>query len=195
MNYQIFRNLKLAGMVALSALLASCGSETNITSDSTPPTTTQATRILTQATFGPTIDEINHIQTIGTGAWFNEQFSKPQTMHFAYVNQALSTWPADTAVTDSPFIESFWQQAINGNDQLRQRVTFALSQIFVISFQNDTLETMPRGVASYYDMLGAQAFGNFRNLLESVTLHPMMGIYLSALRNQKTVGARAPVKI
>lgn len=179
-------------MVALTALLASCGSETNITSDSTPPTTTQAARILTQATFGPTIDEINHIQTIGTGAWFNEQFSKPQTMHFAYVNQALSTWPANTTVTDSPFIESFWQQAINGDDQLRQRVTFALSQIFVISFQNDTLATKPRGVASYYDMLGTQAFGNFRNLLESVTLHPMMGNYLSALRNQKTVGARVP---
>jgi uncharacterized protein (DUF1800 family) len=156
------------------------------------PTSTQASRILSQATFGATIEEINRIQTIGTGAWFNDQFSKPQKLHFAYVNQVLSTWPANTTVDESPMTESFWQQAITGDDQLRQRVTFALSQIFVISSQNDSLATMPRGVASYYDMLGAHAFGNYRDLLEGVTRHPMMGLYLSALRNQKTVGARVP---
>ncbi len=192
MNKNILRKLNLAGVVILATLLAACGVETITTSDVAQPTPTQASRILTQGTFGATIDEINRIQKIGSGAWFNDQFSKPQTLHFGYVNQVLSTWPANTTIDDSPFIQSFWQQAITGEDQLRQRVTFALSQIFVISFQNDNLATMPRGVASYYDMLGAHAFGNFRELLEAVTRHPMMGIYLSALRNQKTVGARVP---
>jgi uncharacterized protein (DUF1800 family) len=192
MKHKTFRNLKFAGMVLLGALLASCGVKTETTSDVAQPTATQAARILTQGTFGASIKDINRIQTIGTGAWFNDQFSKPQTMHFGYVNQTLSTWPAGTTIDDSAFIQSFWKQAITGDDQLRQRVTFALSQIFVISFQNDTLATMPRGVASYYDMLGAHAFGNYRELLEAVTRHPMMGIYLSALRNQKTVGARVP---
>ena len=55
----------------------------------------------------------------------------------------------------------------------------------MISFSNATLQTQPRGVASYYDMLGEKAFGNFRDLLEGVTYHPMMGIYLSHLKNQK----------
>ena len=192
MNNQSFRNIKLAGMVTLTTLLASCGYETSVTSDSTPPTTTQAARILTQATFGPTIDSINHIQDIGVGAWYNEQFNKPQTMHFDYVNQLVSQMPAGSNIDDSTFQQSFWKQAITGDDQLRQRVTFALSQIFVISFQNTNLASMPRGLAHYYDMLGSHAFGNFRNLLEDVTKHPMMGIYLSALRNQKTVGARVP---
>lgn len=190
-KYQI-HNLKLAGLIVLTALLASCGIQTETTSDVAQPTATQASRILSQGTFGATIEEINRIQTIGTGAWFNDQFSKPQTMHFGFVNQALSTLPANTTVDESSFTQSFWKQAITGDDQLRQRVTFALSQIFVISSQNDTLVTMPRGVASYYDMLGAHAFGNYRELLEAVTRHPMMGIYLSALRNQKTVGARVP---
>ena len=192
MNHQIFRNIKLAGILALATLLASCGVETTTTSDVPQPTPTQAARILTQATFGPTIEDINRIQNIGTGAWFNDQFNKPQTRHFDYVVNALPHPPTNNGVDDSTFQQSFWKQAITGEDQLRQRVTFALSQIFVISFQNDTLASMPRGVASYYDMLGAHAFGNFRNLLEDVTKHPMMGIYLSALRNQKTVGARVP---
>lgn len=186
------RNLKLSGFIVLTTLLTSCGVKTETTSDVAQPTATQASRILSQGTFGATIEEITRIQTIGTGAWFNDQFSKPQTLHFGYVNQALSTWPANTTVNESPMTESFWQQAITGDDQLRQRVTFALSQIFVISSQNDSLATMPRGVASYYDMLGAHAFGDFRELLEGVTRHPMMGLYLSALRNQKTVGARVP---
>ena len=55
----------------------------------------------------------------------------------------------------------------------------------MISFANATLQTQTRGVASYYDMLGEKAFGNFRDLLEGVTYHPMMGIYLSHLKNQK----------
>jgi uncharacterized protein (DUF1800 family) len=193
MNNNIYTNLKLAGIVLLATLLASCGVETKTTSDIPPPTATQAARILTQATFGPTVEEINRLQTIGAGAWFNDQFSKPQTKHFDYVNQALSQLPANTNIDDATFIQSFWKQAINADDQLRQRVTFALSQIFVISFQNDNLANRPRGIASYYDMLGSHAFGNFRDLLEGVTKHPMMGIYLSSLRNQGSNGtAREP---
>lgn len=192
MNTHAPGHLKRAGMVFLAVLLASCGIQTETTSDIAQPTATQASRILTQGTFGASIDDINRIQTIGSGAWFNDQFSKPQTMHFAYVNQALSELPSNRNPDDSTFLQSFWQQAITGDDQLRQRVTFALSQIFVISFQNDTLASMPRSVASYYDMLGAHAFGNYRELLEAVTRHPAMGNYLSALKNQKTVGARVP---
>ena len=193
MKIKYYYHLKLVSLFLLTGTLASCGVETNTTSNVAPPTTTQAARILTQATFGPTIDQINRVQTIGAGAWFNSQFSKPQTKHSDYVIQALSELPAGTRLDDSTFIQSFWQRAISADDQLRQRVTFALSQIFVVSFQNDNLDEMPRGMANYYDMLGAHAFGNFRNLLEDVTKNPMMGIYLSSLRNQGSGGtARVP---
>lgn len=191
MNNFANHNLKITSIILLATLLASCGVETTTTSDIAKPTETQAVRILTQATFGPTIEEINRVQTIGTGAWFNSQFDKPQTKHMDYVTQAIAP-PNNLNIDDSSFQQSFWKQAITGDDQLRQRVTFALSQIFVVSFQNDNLANQPRGMANYYDMLASHAFGNFRNLLEDVTKHPMMGIYLSALRNQKTVGARVP---
>lgn len=70
-------------------------------------------------------------------------------------------------------------------DQLRQRVAFALSEIFVVSDRNGTLYGQPYALAGYYDVLVRNAFGNYRQLLEEVTLHPAMGIYLSTLGNQK----------
>ncbi|MBI5889818.1 MAG: DUF1800 domain-containing protein [Nitrosomonadales bacterium] len=186
----------LIGQIALfTALLTACGgSETTTTTSSTSvhPTPVEASRLLTQATFGPTAEDINRLSVIGTDAWFSEQFNKPQKLHFVYMNAAQNTLPAGDELNEDQFFESFWQQAINGDDQLRQRVAFALSQIFVISYQNSTLAYNARGVANYYDTLGAYAFRNFRELLEAVTLHPMMGNYLNALGNQKTAGTRVP---
>jgi uncharacterized protein (DUF1800 family) len=80
---------------------------------------------------------------------------------------------------------TFWQQAMTGNDQLRQRVKFALTEMMVVSSTNPAVGRMPRGMANYYDVLGADAFGNFRKLLEDVTLSPVMGKFLSMLGNDK----------
>jgi uncharacterized protein (DUF1800 family) len=181
-------------IVLLTTLLSACGGSEvkTTTSDVVQPTPAQASRMLSQATFGPNAAEINRLTTIGTAAWFNDQFTKPQTLHLVYMNAAQSTLPTGTSLSENQFFESFWKQAVQGDDQLRQRIAFALSQIFVISFQNTTLAANPRGVAAYYDMLGAYAFRNFRDLLAAVTLHPMMGNYLNTLGNQKTTGVRVP---
>lgn len=186
--------LAFGNIIFFTALLSACGSGevTSTTSNAEHPAPVQASRLLAQGTFGPNVEEINRLSSIGTSAWFNDQFAKPQNLHFAYMNAAQGTLPPGTTLSQDQFFESFWKQAVTGDDQLRQRVAFALSQIYVISYQNDTLAANPRGVAAYYDMLGKYAFGNFRDLLEAVTLHPMMGNYLSSLRNQKTVGARVP---
>ncbi len=81
--------------------------------------------------------------------------------------------------------DSFWQQALAAPDQLRQRVKFALSQILVVSAENGTIASLADSHASYVDLLGEHAFGNYRQLLEAVATHPAMGIYLSHLRNRK----------
>ena len=78
----------------------------------------------------------------------------------------------------------WFQNAVRGSDQLRQRVAWALSQIMVVS-QVTLANRYPFGLADYYDMLARDAFGDFRQLIEDVTLHPMMGVYLSMLGNQK----------
>ena len=100
------------------------------------------------------------------------------TLRWAALKAAGTTSPSD-----NQFYESFWKQAATAPDQLRQRVKLALSEIFVISLADSHIDT--RGAASYYDVLGANAFGNYRTLLEQVALHPMMGTYLSWIANQK----------
>ena len=153
----------------------------------------EASRFLGRATFGPNMAAIDALAASDSDAWFREQFSKPQTLHRTYINTLLAAEAAGgEKLTSRGFDESFWQQGIVGGDQLRQRVAFALSEIFVISMQNDAIQPRVRGVAAYYDMLGQHAFGNFRDLLNGIALHPMMGLYLSHLRNQKETATRVP---
>jgi uncharacterized protein (DUF1800 family) len=160
-----------------------------------------AARFLEQATFGATDADIHHLSMIGYQAWLNEQFGMPQTLQEPGVEQALIVnnppcAPNDVKCNAALFVEndsdevlvqdSFWQQALAAPDQLRQRVRYALTQMMVISSNNSTaIQSMPRGEANYYDLLGKDAFGNFHNLLEDVTLNPMMGQFLSMLGNDK----------
>ena len=191
------RLARSAAAAVVLAVLVACGGgkgdgSTDTGSTSSPQTESPsnapaaASRFLTQATFGPTSPEITRLSTMTYSAWIDEQFAKPQSLHRDYMNQASADLAATGGtISQTNFFDSYWSQAIAGDDQLRQRATFALSQIFVISFTDATLRNQPRGVSSYYDMLATNAFGNFRDLLEAVALHPMMGVYLSHLKNQK----------
>ena len=150
------------------------------------PTKTEASRFLAQATFGPTDAEITRLSGMSYGAWIDEQLAKPQSLHRLYINQATADLASvGQQISPNNFFDSWWAQALGSDDQLRQRAAFALSEVMVVSFADATLRNQTRGVASFYDVLGAKAFGNFRDLLETVSLHPMMGIYLSWLKNEK----------
>jgi uncharacterized protein (DUF1800 family) len=156
------------------------------------PTPTGASRLLAQATFGPTAAEVDRVAQTGYAAWIDAQFALPASQLVPNMNQLASTLAAGSTLNQNHFYESWWKQSVTADDQLRQRVAFGLSQIFVVSLVDSTVANYPRGVASYYDMLSTNAFGNFRTLLEGVTLHPMMGIYLTSLRNEKESGTRIP---
>jgi len=151
-----------------------------------------ASHFLAQATFGPTAASINALGSQSKSEWIDAQFLKPQTLHRTYVQQVIPTLPAGTSLNQDLVFETFWKQAVTADDQLRQRVTFALSEIFVISTVDGNLTNRPIGVASYYDMLAQYSFGNFRDLLQGVATHPMMGLYLTYIRNQKENGMRLP---
>ncbi len=182
--------------LVLTTLLAACGGGGGGGGDSTPPpaviekpsTRAEAARFLTQASFGPTDAAIDRVMDIGYAAWIDEQFALPATSHRSHWearNTEIATaTPGSTAGQDQVF-ESFWKQAVTGQDQLRQRTAYALSQIFVISMVDSNVGNDPRAVAAWLDMLGNQGLGTYRVLLESVSRHPMMGYYLSHLRNQK----------
>lgn len=181
--------IRAAAAAVLIAVLTACGGEKEDSApaaNDVPENSQEAARFLTQATFGPTLTEIEALKSTGYSRWIDRQMAAPRTPHRAYIDRMAADLAAsENTISQTHFRESYWAQALSGQDQLRQRAAFALSQIFVVSFVDSTLQNQVRGVTSYYDMLGEKAFGNYRDLLESVTLHPMMGLYLTSLRNQK----------
>lgn len=139
-----------------------------------------AAKFLTQATFGATEATINALVAQNNLCqWVEQQMRMPISRTLPYV-QANSN---GSLRTTRHFI--WWQNVMQENDQLRQRVAFALSQIFVISDQDYELGNSQYGMSDYYDMLAENAFGSYQSLLGKVTRHPTMGIYLGMVRNQK----------
>lgn len=151
-----------------------------------------ATRFLEQSSFGPTPAAVAQVQGLGIPAYLDQQFATPATgfSGYSYMDPNEAVGCPSTASTTcardnySLFLlqMQFFRNALNGTDQLRQRVAFALSQIMVVSgveiFQ-------PYGMADYQNMLLNDAFGNYRQLLADVTLSPVMGHYLDMANNDK----------
>lgn len=157
----------------------------------TPVATPQrdaAARFLTQASFGPDEASVDRVIALGYEGWIDEQLRSPATSHLATwdaLDAALkaenpSAWPGQDGVTNS-----FWRAAVTADDQLRQRVALALSEIFVVSMQDTVVGNDPRSVASYLDLLATHGLGRYRDLLQGVATHPSMGRYLSMLGNRK----------
>ncbi len=158
--------------------------------------TRNALRLLGQSTFGATRADLAEVQSIGIPAYLTRQFGYPRTGYngFTYFDtappvgcQKSAAYPESVqslcARDNYSLFEvqrQFFANAMTGRDQLRQRVAFALSQIFVVS---GTEISHAAGMASYQNLLLDHAFGNYRELLEAVTLHPVMGRYLDMANN------------
>lgn len=159
------------------------------------PSEENAIRFLEQATFGPRlangasplpIDSVERVVSVGITQSITQQLSATR-----------STF--DGTTTSRDLGSQFFVNAVTGQDQLRQRVAFALSQIFVVSQSgipdvSSTPESEPKvAMAGYLNLLSANAFGNFRQLLEAVTLHPAMGNYLDMVNNRAFNTASQPI--
>ncbi|MEI6873397.1 MAG: DUF1800 family protein, partial [Verrucomicrobiota bacterium] len=129
----------------------------------------EAVRFLNQAAFGPDGDlqNVSDVSRLGFEGWINDQTTRPVgTLQPYLVSLGTAATSADKKV-------AWWNQAMNRSqtaDPLRQRVGFALSEIFVISDVFGPLNARPLGMVNYYDMLLTGAFGNYRDLLYSVGL-------------------------
>ena len=193
----------LTTMAAL--LLSACGGGTD--SPTPPPvsnlppapppvalTKDEAFRFLNQATFGATEAEAARLIALGDATnsysrWIDAELTKSSSTLLPYVEAAYPN-PVPTgfniAQLNAPRVEKWFDNSLKGSDQLRQRVAWALSQIFVVS-QVGALQNLPSATADFYDLLARDALGDYRRLLEDVTLHPAMGVYLSMLGNQRAV--------
>ena len=148
-----------------------------------------ASRFLSQATLGADYNEIIRTAELGPERWIDEQFDLPPSLHLPFTRE-LQARAGERSEELLPRIFfrriSWWHQVMLGDDLLRQRVALALSEIFVVSDNVDLLAVIPEGPASFYDVLVRNAFGNYRDLLREVTLHPAMGFYLSHLNNDRS---------
>ena len=144
-------------------------------------TVSAAGRLLDQTSFGPTLDTIQHVQAVGINKYLQEQFAQSATKLASIPTNPL---PAVCLANNSayPCAESeWWQTVVTGPDQLRQRVAFALSEMFVVSTQAIPGQSIPQ----FHNALASDAFGNFATLMKDVTLAPAMGGYLNMLNSAK----------
>ena len=177
---------------ALISIVILCGPAT-YHANAAAPTRAEAFRFLTQSTFGPTTAEVDRLIALGDsseayGRWIDEQLALGPSLLLPAVQAKYAT-VKNISTLNSTRQETWFGNAMTRPDQLRQRVAFALSELLVVS-QHGELAKMPFATADYYDLLSRHAFGNYRQLIEDVTLHPAMGTYLSMLGNQKPDPAR-----
>jgi len=168
--------------------------------------TRDVSRFLTQATFGPTQTEIEALvddiennhggdRMAGYSAWIDAQYALDETrlydITYAADQQYWSLVPSNPIdpVNPQPRMNNrrmgFWHIAMNAHDQLRHRVAFALSQIVVVSELDALVNSRHYGLAKYYDMLVNHADGTYLQILRDVSKSPIMGQYLSSLKNSK----------
>ncbi len=189
--YHFWKNISNANLALSLVILVSisaCGGSSSEDETAPPPppppsssiSSEKAARFLTQATFGANSESISELASIGYDAWLSQQFTYTASLHRPLVLE----YPDNDDLNQRHRYEVWWRTILTSDDQLRQRVAFALSQILVVS-DKSALAGVPYGVAGYYDILVRNAFGNYRDLLEEVTLSPIMGIYLSMLANEK----------
>ena len=158
-----------------------------------------ANRFLNQATFGATEEDVQELISLNNNdqvayeRWIDEQLSVPASTN--HLNAMLERYvPDETGVGNNigAFVDQWFVNTLEAPDQLRQRVAWALSQIMVISLHGNNLHRRAFGVADYYDTLVQNSFGNYRDLIEDITLHPTMGQFLSMAGNGRADGITSP---
>src|SRR5882724_3258107 len=155
------------GSAASSSLMA------NVVGGGTPVSAAAAVRFLEQATFGPTPEPVNQVSQIGFTPFLETQLAAPASTYPAPL-------PADTGV--GKVQAQFWINAVNDSDQLRERVAFALNELWVVS-QNKVND--PTGYTNYIQALTKNALGNYYDVMKDVTLTPAMGHFLDMVNNDK----------
>lgn len=173
-------------IIALEGALA-------INATAKPISRQEAFRFLNQATFGANEPSVAELMALGDSStayerWIDAQIEKPISLQLpSLINRVPKPTPPSFDINGTigtERIDTWFTNALWGEDQLRQRVAWALSQIFVVS-DNSVLQELPFATGDFYDTLSRHAFGNYRELLEAVTLHPAMGSYLSHLGNRR----------
>jgi uncharacterized protein (DUF1800 family) len=170
---------KAVALAAATALAACTDDELGA------PTDDQAARFMGQSAFGADQASIDAVKAQGYGGWLDAQFAMPLSASLWDWLVAKGFGDAKYKSSDQGMDNALWWRLFTSPDVLRQRVVLALSQMFVVSIRNIPFPWGNFGCVAYWELLEAECFGNFRTLLERVTLSPVMGVYLNMRGNRK----------
>ncbi|MEY4505787.1 MAG: hypothetical protein RL297_365 [Pseudomonadota bacterium] len=156
--------------------------------DGSPPTQAQAAAFLAQAGFGGTLKDVNEVVELGFEGWLDKHIAMPS-------DQGHVAWLLTNKINEAYFTfyqQTMWRKFVISPDQLRQRMVYAWSQIFVVSTRGLEGLRLQYELGYYLDTLETHALGNFRDLLEAVTLNPAMGSFLNMRGSRKAQGVIQP---
>ncbi len=190
------QTVSLVAPIATLAL-AACGGDGSTSPTAPPPppaavvkkpgSEPEAARFLTRSQFSVSTADMTRLKDVGYVAWIDAEIAKPigETGVAAYQRMGGEDFANKDYFSTNFHTQVMWQQFLDSGDQLRKRVAFALSEYFVISANGVDAVWHGLGLCYYWDLLNKYAFGNFRDLLEEVTLNPAMGQYLSLNESRK----------
>ncbi len=155
-------------------------------------TDAEAARFLLQAQFSANQTEIAAVRAAGYATWLQQQMAQPvSTSGWAWLDSqgyANVQNPANYYDSTAPADYMIWNQLMASPDAVRKRCALALSEFFVVSSSGLDFSWRSHAAAHYWDTLNAHVFGNYRNLLEAITLNVAMGYYLNTKGNKKADG-------
>jgi uncharacterized protein (DUF1800 family) len=162
-----------------------------------PSSDEDAARFLLQAQFSASEADIAAVRSKGYAAWLQEQFAAPaSTTGFDWLDARGYATISTTNFFDASYPGDYmiWNQLMTSGDAVRKRLALALSEFFVVSLTGLDFSWRSHAIAAWWDMLVTNTFGNYRKLLEDVTLNPAMGYYLNTKGNRKenTATGRVP---
>ena len=191
--------LKSTPVAAAGLLLAACGGggggSENGTNSAAAPSDAEAVRFLTQAGFSASAESIAAVKASGFANWLDSQLALPVQDDSRYDWMVANGYAVEANRNNFTGTDNaIWLKLMSSPDPVRQRMTLALSEIFVVSMQGLPIEWRGLCMAHYADLLERQAFGTYRQLLQEVTLSVGMGSYLNMLGNRKedTFTGRVP---
>ncbi|WP_073977054.1 DUF1800 domain-containing protein [Erythrobacter donghaensis] len=157
-----------------------------------PQTDAEAARFLLQASLSASPGAIAELRSEGFEPWLDRQMrtANDQTgagfLSARGFDQVTAARFFDGTITGDYMI---WSQLLSGGNPVRKRIAFALSEFFVVSLTGIDMVWRAPAIAAYWDTLNARAFGNFRDLLQDITLNPAMGVFLNTRGNRRADGS------
>ncbi|MCZ8135008.1 MAG: DUF1800 domain-containing protein [Porphyrobacter sp.] len=190
-------NAGALGVSTLALAVAACGGGgSSSTGGGPPPVSTvrkpqtdgEAARFLLQASLSASTGAITQLRSEGYEPWLDRQIAaaNSQSAKGFFADRGFDRVDANRfyngAITGDYMI---WSQLLAGDNAVRKRIAFALSEFFVVSLSGISLTWRGPAIGEYWEILNRHAFGNFRDLLQDITLNPAMGVFLNTRGNRR----------